>query len=377
MSDTINDTDKAYIAGIGMITSVGADTDMTAIGIAAEYSGYRISDYHTQEGQPVTMSNVPAELFSWVEADINPGNRYREQYDHIIKMAIVALREALSQQPLLQQSLAQQSPIPLVLALPEPRPGVKHIDPNMFIANLAAQDDLPLSRERVHRLYTGRAAGIQGLGIALRYLYEAGEDYVLLGGSDSYLHYPRLHDLSARQRLLAPGVVDGFAPGEGAGFLLLTRHPHHALNQNDQIIALHPPGISEEPGHLHDNSDQPYRGDGLDQAFKGALAGALADNHGNNIHTVYSSMNGEHYWAKECSVAILRNQAHLQEKITIAHPADCYGDLGAATGSVLMGLAAYHLLKEHPGPTRHLVYGAADGPLRAAVRVEKIPQNIP
>ena len=368
----MSDTPRVYIAGIGMITSIGADTEMTAIAMAAEYSGYRVSDYHTQEGQPITLSNVPEEVFSLVNAEIAPGNRYRAQFDHIIKMAILALREALSQQPLLKQSLAQQAPIPLVLALPEPRPTVKHIDPKMFITNLANQEDLPLSRDRVHRLHTGRAAGIQGLDIALRYLYEAGEDYVLLGGSDSYLHYPRLHELSAGQRLLAPGVTDGFAPGEGAGFLLLTRHPHHALNHNNQIIALHPPGISEEPGHLHDNSDQPYRGDGLDQAFKGALA----NNHGKNIHTVYSSMNGEHYWAKECSVAILRNQAHLQEKITIAHPADCYGDLGAATGSALIGLAAYHLLKKHPGPGSHLVYGAADGPLRAAVRVEKIPQNI-
>jgi len=370
MSDPINDTHKAYIAGIGMITSVGADTDMTAIAIEAEYSGYRVSDYRTREGQPVTMSNVPEELFPLVKAEIDQGNRCRAQFEHIIKMAIVALREALSQQAFLTPASTQQATIPLVLALPEPRFTVTHLDPKIFISNLAAQDDLPLSGDRVHRLHTGRAAGIQGVDIALRYLYEAGEDYVLLGGSDSHLHYPRIHDLSAGQRLLAPGVMDGFAPGEGAGFLLLTRHPQWALSHNQHIIGICQPGISEEPGNLHDNSDQPYRGDGLDQAFKGALA----DHHGKNIHTVYSSMNGEHYWAKECAVAMLRNETHLQERITVAHPADCYGDLGAATGSVLIGLAAHNLLS-HSGPNSHLVYGSADGALRAAVRVEKIPYN--
>ncbi len=46
MSDNINDTRKAYIAGIGMITSIGADTEMTAIAMDAEYSGYRASEYN-------------------------------------------------------------------------------------------------------------------------------------------------------------------------------------------------------------------------------------------------------------------------------------------------------------------------------------------
>jgi len=367
-NDNVNDTRKAYIAGIGMITSVGADTEMTAVAMAAEYSGYRVSDYRTREGQPVTMSNIPEALFPLVKAEIDQGNRCRVQFEHIIKMAIVALREALSQQPL--SSPTQQTAIPLVLALPEPRFTVTHIDPQILIANLAAQDDLPLNSNLVHRLYHGRAAGIQGVDIALRYLYDAGEDYVLLGGSDSHLHYPRIHDLSAEQRLLAPGVMDGFAPGEGAGFLLLTRHPQQALSYNQHIIGLSQPGTGEEPGHLYDDSDQPYRGDGLDQAFKNALA----DNHGRNIHTIYSSMNGEHYWAKECAVAMLRNESHLQERISIAHPADCYGDLGAATGSVLLGLAAHHLLN-HPDANNHLVYGSADGAMRAAVRVEKIPQH--
>ncbi len=90
----------------------------------------------------------------------------------------------------------------------------------------------------------------------------------------------------------------------------------------------------------------------------------------------YSSMNGEHYWAKECAVAMLRNEHHLQEQITVAHPADCYGDLGAATGSVLMGLAAHALLTTDPGPTAHLVYSASDGAPRAAVRVEKVAKAV-
>ncbi len=107
-------------------------------------------------------------------------------------------------------------------------------------------------------------------------------------------------------------------------------------------------------------------------ALSVAIKGALADNHSKNIHTIYPSMNGEHYWAKECAIVILRNEARLQEKITVAHPTNCYGDLEAATGLVLVGLAAYDLLNKHPGSASHLVYSASDDPPCAAVHVEKI-----
>jgi 3-oxoacyl-[acyl-carrier-protein] synthase-1 len=51
-------------------------------------------------------------------------------------------------------------------------------------------------------------------------------------------------------------------------------------------------------------SDETYRGDGLDAAFKQALS----EHAGEGIHTIYASMNGENYWAKEFGVAYLRNK---------------------------------------------------------------------
>jgi hypothetical protein len=63
---------------------------------------------------------------------------------------------------------------------------------------------------------------------------------------------------------------------------------------------------------------------------------------GSPVHTIYSSMNGEHYWAKEYGVAMSRNPPLRESKI--AHPADCVADLGTATGAVLTGMATKHLL---------------------------------
>lgn len=354
-------TAKVYIAGIGMITSIGANTEMTAAAVKAGISGYTVSDFYNLQHQPITMATVPDEVFSSIEFGIDEGDHYGEQYDRIIKMAILALREAISHQAIKQ-------PVPLVLAMPEAAQGDNYVPTDLLMTNLLKQKDVPLRSDQVRYMPAGRAAGIQGLDWAMHDLYQKGANFVLVGGSDSHCSAARIYELDEADRLLAPNRMDGFAPGEGAGFLLLTRHPQQAISRDGHIVALSQLGNGQEPGHFY--SDQPYRGEGLDQAFKQALS----EHTGDGIHTVYASMNGESYWAKEYGVAAMRNGALLQDAVKTEHPADCYGDLGVATGPVLLGLAAENLWKQ-PGLATHLVYSSSDGPWRAAVRVEKLPRT--
>ena len=358
----MSDQPKLYIAGMGMITAIGADTAMTAAAVMAEVSGYQTSGRFTQSGgQPITMTRVPREIFESMQAEIDQGRYQSAQYDHIIIMAILALREAVSGQSI-------KKPVPLILAMPEERPNISYAPTELLVTNLINQKDLPLHADMVRSVSTGRAAGIQGLELARHYLTHQKADYVLLGGSDSHWDGLRLNELDKDGRLLAPNSKDGFAPGEGAGFLLLTGHPEKAMTQGGHVIALSQPGSSQEPGHLY--SEETYRGDGLDLAFKQALS----DHTGNDIKAIYSSMNGESHWAKEYGVAFIRNHAHFHDPVKIEHPADCYGDLGSATAPVLIALAADDLLKQ-PGPATHLVYSSSDGAARAAVRLEKLPRT--
>lgn len=349
---------KVYVAGMGMITPVGFNTESTAAAVRAGISSYKISRFFNQQGQPITMSCIPDEVYTSMEVDIDEGDYYSAQYDHIIKMAILALREAVSGQSF-------EKPIPLVLAMPEETDNDNYVPSELLIANLLRQKGLPLQSDSIRLMSTGRAAGIQGLGLAMHYLYQQGASYVLLGGSDSHWNASRINDLDEGERLLAPNRMDGFAAGEGAGFLLLTRHPEHAMSHNNHIVALSQPGNSQESGHFY--SDQPYKGEGLDQAFKQALSECP----GESIDTIYASMNGENYWAKEYGVATMRNKTFLKDAVKIEHPADCLGDLGVATGSVLLGLATKNLLQQSEQAT-HLVYSSSDGAWRAAVRVEKL-----
>lgn len=356
----MSDTPKLYIAGMGMITPVGFNTAMTAAAVRAGVSGYAETNYYGKNDQPITMASVPGIIFDEIEAEIGEGSRFNTRHDRIAKMAILALREACALQ-------STKQPIPLVLAMPEGQVDTKGLVP--LIQNLEPNCRPWVSAEQSRSIYSGRAAGMEAIDFAFRYLYDLPNDFFLIGGSDSYRDYARLTPLSNVGRLLGPGSQDSFAPGEAAGFLLLTKKPELALARNGHIIALSPPGIADEPGHLF--SKEPYRGDGLDQAFKKALNSHTQPN---SIHSIYSSMNGEHHWAKEYGVAYMRNRDAFQDPVGIEHPADCYGDLGAATAPVLIALAAEHLFKDAKART-HLVYSSSDRAKRGALVVEKISFN--
>jgi 3-oxoacyl-[acyl-carrier-protein] synthase I len=352
----MSDQPRLYIAGMGMITPVGINTAMTAAAVKAGVSAYEASDNFSYRAEPLTMSRVPQEVFDQIDVVLDEGG----YNNHIIKMAILAMREALSGHNI-------KKPVPLLLVVPETRPDNTYIEQETLVKHLLKQKELPLHAGLIRYFASGRAGGIQALEYAQHYLYHQRADYVLVGGSDSHWIYPRLGELDLANRLLSPGNMDGFAAGEGAGFLLLTRYPQLALARGNYVVALSPAGVCNESGHLY--SKEPYRGNGLDEAFKRALADAPE----NSVRAIYSSMNGEYHWAKEYGVAYTRNKDYFHDPVRVEHPADCFGDLGAATAPVLIGLAAEALFKLS-GATTHLVYSSSDGPVRAAVRVEKLPR---
>ncbi|MFK5891689.1 MAG: hypothetical protein QM504_00540 [Pseudomonadota bacterium] len=356
----MENTKKVYIAGMGVITPLGDSVEKTAAAVNADMSAYQISEYFTKKQQPITMARVPDEIFTDFEGEIDEGDMYGEVYDHIIKMSIIALREAVSQSDITK-------PVPLIISLPESNPSLEAIPLDLLTKNLLNQTDIPIDKTQIRSIATGRAGVIQSIELAQRYLFEMNHDYVLVGGSDCYLEYPTLQYLDADRRLNATGEMDGFVPAEAAGYILLTKHTQAALKIENKIVSLGSPGVAQEPGHL--KSEEVYMGDGLDNSFKNALVT-------NNllITRVYSSMNGESYWAKENGVAMMRNKKHFHENVTTEHPADCYGELGSATGAVLLALSVSQLFKETT-ECNHLVYTSSDNEWRASVVLNKI--NLP
>ncbi len=345
-----------YIAGMGMVSAVGANTAMTAAAVNAGISGYALSEYYGLRDNAVTMANVPNDALAEIEAEIDEGNRFNERHYRVTLMAIAAVREACA----LQKS---DKAIPLLLAMPDVHEDTEGLSPIVDNIETNCQPWVNVAQSR--RIHTGRAAGIEAIDFAFRYLGEQNDKFILIGGSDSYQDYDRITPLAEDDRLLEEGNMDGFAPGEAASFILLTANPALAMVRNQHIIALKPPGIADEEGHLHSN--EPYRGEGLDNAFKKALV----QHQQKNIHTIYSSMNGENHWAKEYGVAFMRNKAAFMDDVETKHPADILGDVGSATSSLLVALAAEDLYKNSKAKA-HLVTSSSDTAKRGAIVLEKL-----
>jgi 3-oxoacyl-[acyl-carrier-protein] synthase-1 len=86
------------------------------------------------------------------------------------------------------------------------------------------------------------------------------------------------------------------------------------------------------------------------------------------IATTFAGFNGENFDAKLWGVARLRHSDLFSAGALIEHPADKYGDAGAATGAILVALAAQALSTgTRPGPA--LVWAASDRELRGCAVV--------
>jgi 3-oxoacyl-[acyl-carrier-protein] synthase-1 len=281
----------------------------------------------------------------------------------MLRLAHLALDEVMESLP-----PDYKLPLPLLMAGPETLPGRDQVCDGSFLRHLATQTGVTFDPRLCKLATTGRAGGIQALRAARQAIVHGEYDYVLLGGVDSYLDLYLLAALDAEDRILANGVMDGFAPGEGAAFLLLCSDRARDSMQIQPRVKVLEPGIAMEKGHRY--SESPYTGDGLAQAVTSALQ-AL-----NNepVASIISSMNGENFGAKEWGVAYLRNSAAFEAGSSMEHPAECFGDTGAAVAPILAGLVAVGLERAYRrGPV--LICCSSEGPQRGAVCISVESKN--
>jgi 3-oxoacyl-[acyl-carrier-protein] synthase-1 len=113
-------------------------------------------------------------------------------------------------------------------------------------------------------------------------------------------------------------------------------------------------GTAEDPGHRY--SSEPALGVGLADALVKLRA---AHSQLPAVRTCFAGLNGEHFGAKAWGVAHMRHHDLFDRALYFEHPADVFGDVGAAMGTVLLALAAETLLNDQrPGPM--LVWAASD-----------------
>jgi 3-oxoacyl-[acyl-carrier-protein] synthase I len=328
------------LSGAAAVTSIGysgpSSFAAAHAGIAGTVSTERFP--RLRGGRPIRHSSVAV-----FNARTTPGER-------MLQLALHGAREVL-------RDHSCRDPLPVLLAVPPVRPGWPEQDAQAMASHILRSLPVCVDRERSGLYPGGAEAGLMALIYAVHIMRTEGVRHCLVGGVDSLLDPHVLDWFDALGRLPSRDDPAGMLPGEGASWLLL-RAPS-AWQPGD--VLLMGVGQSAESSPWYEGA--PTVGDGLTEAIRTAsqAAGEVP------AAIVMSDLNGEDWKVREWTCAYMRNASTIGHPLDLRHPASCWGDLGAASGVALVGLASWVLGRWSEAYTRILVTGSADTtPLRAA-----------
>ena len=347
----------ATIGATHVLCSIGNGTEQVWASARAGIAQIVNSHVMDRHFEPIQMGLVPEDALGPLIPEIEtlplPSRARR-----MLRLAVPAFRAVAQSLP---------DPAPVFIGLPEltfeEAPWLRH-----FPTYLNVLTDVAVDRARSVVVPRGRAAALLALSQALDFLQSQPDATVIVGGVDTYLDLRLLGTLDAEQRILGPRVMDGFIPGEGAAFYLVSGPDAAATRPAGASVVVNGAASAMDPGHRY--GDAPAKGEGLSSALEQArqlLQPAVA-----RIETTFAGFNGENFDAKQWGVARLRHNDFFSPQMLIEHPADKYGDAGAATGAILVSLAAQSLTSgTRSGPA--LVWAASDREPRACAVVSVQP----
>jgi 3-oxoacyl-[acyl-carrier-protein] synthase-1 len=348
----------AAIVGMGMVTAVGLDAQQSAASIRAGIARFEETSIHDKRFEPFVMAVLPDDVLPPLKPEIESTVGLTSKHARVLRLATSALKEAT-------MNLPEMEKIPLYLGVAQQLPDRPEPFERDFLKQLSLQTDVAFNTAESFLFPHGRAAGLFALDKAMHAVCSGRHPYAIVGGVDTYVDLYLLGTLDMQERILGSYVMDGFIPGEGASFLVITTMDRARSDRLSPLGLLTMVAKDHEEGHLY--SDQPYKGDGLANALAQLFQSSSINE---PVKEVFTSMNGENHWAKEWGVAHMRNQAAFDPQHGFHHPADCIGDTGAASGIILTTLAAIGIIKRYHG-SPSLIICSSDYGERAAVGVLK------
>jgi 3-oxoacyl-[acyl-carrier-protein] synthase-1 len=328
--------------------------------IRSGLGAFRASSIHDRNFAPITMGLVrDNQLEPLAEAIASRG--YAAVLRRMLRLAGPPLREAAS------DLTAGGGPVPLFLGLPERRQEARPLTDRETLAAFAEQAGVEIELRQSRLFPDGRAAALLALEAAARHLEEGRNELVLVGGVDTYLDLALLSGLDLEGRILSERVADGFVPGEGAAFILLRRPLRDARGEGAPRVALLGVGTERDPGHLYGN--EPARGEGLSAAMTKAFDSLRSPPR--PVLSIFAGFNGESFQAKEWGVARLRHSDRFGPAERIDHPADSFGDAGAAMGALLLALGYAALIRGNRKGSS-LVFASSDREQRGCALLDLV-----
>lgn len=335
------------VVACGLCSPLGLDRRATVLEVAARANVIAEREVVDERGQPIRASSL----------DLLAPRASRTQ--RMCELAAAAFDELI----VAAEALAIRE-LPILLALPEPDGGAAwQIDPlwqtllvraDAHGLRLTPSRHAMLAPEGVCRL---GAAGLFVLLQAATELFETSTiEHLVIGAVDSRCDPSSLIELARAERTIDSGP-EGYVPGEGAGFLLLTRRVGALpIRLRPFTIVAIGTGTESEPF----GQREPSRSAGLTDALQ-QVREQLGP--GDRIDHALSCQWDAGYWGGELSRAYIRTPSVFPEPFAIDAIAETLGVPGAAAPILQLGVAmqlASTLTARSLEPARVLIYGCAE-----------------
>lgn len=337
---------EIYVCSIGARTPLGFNAAASAAAVRGSISAIGEHSFFVDKmGEPMSLASDAG-----FDSDIEITLRMEQ-------MLVSAIAEALGD----KFATSGVARMQCWIGLPEPRPGLpKEIG---RIISLAVSDVFGLTPSIVHVFQCGHASGLMAIHLAAQKISAGEIDMCLVACVDSYHDPDTLEWLDTSGLLMSSSNRNGFPPGEAAVACLLANRS--AVNRHGlEVLAnIKAACIALEPNTIRGN--EVCIGDGLSAALKGVSSNLYLPQQA--ITATYCDLNGERYRNEEFVYTLLR----VQEVFVDAHdylcPADCWGDVGAASGPLFASLAILAAQRGYSKGSFPVLWAGSESGFRAAV----------
>jgi 3-oxoacyl-[acyl-carrier-protein] synthase-1 len=280
--------------------------------------------------------------------------------ERLLALAETALREACG--PLLGDALASRPKVPIYLGLPEFRPGFTEEDAMVIRSGLGHFHRLPIEISEIEVLAQGHTAGLAALKLGSEQIQHGTFETCLVGGVDSHFQPDTMEWLDENRQLVGTVSRSGFVPGEGAGFCLImaeTEWKRRGLRPLARLLAI----ATGKETKLIKTSDI-CLGEGLTATVREALSGLRLPSE--KINSVICDINSERYRGEEWGFVCLRLAQYFDDPTAYLSPADCWGDMGAASAPLFAMIACQAAARGYATGRRTMLWTSSEHGLRAA-----------
>jgi 3-oxoacyl-[acyl-carrier-protein] synthase-1 len=340
-----------YIDSIGAVTPVGLSGLATCAAIRAGVN--RVADSY--------LRPPPQELLK--SAQVKAGRSLRRTpRDWLLNMALKAIEEcAKSLEP-------SPRPVALLICVPDVsrnHPGMEGLSATELIWILQQRMGMPLHKSS--RVLRGASDLTVALMTARDLLTSRTVDRCIVGGVDSLVNPEDIERLNQSGRIHAPTNPQGVIPGEGAVFLSLSLAGRESPFVPLASLLGFATGVEPNPV----DSSKFSVGDGLVRAIREALSDARVNEA--QVEFVVSNHNGERYSGWEMTMTHARSYRTRREHLETIFPAMSTGDLGTASSTLAILVAAIAISRGYAAGRTGLCEFHSEGSLRGACVVGAPP----